>query len=201
MMNPHYYGLQVCGFLPTSISGPDAKNTIADWQDAHGLVADGVIGPQTADAMHLDAEARGLRVPHFTVADYAKGLTIPANCMPNVRRVLRMCEVRRLVVFGGVPCNINAGARDRGKPRSGGQAKNSYHYITDTDGKTPRCMAADMTPAVRGTGTDPKDWDRLTKESMLDGRLSPGGFETYFDQPASGEFQHCDFRGSIVDGW
>lgn len=200
-MNPHYYGLQVCGFLPSSITGPDATNAISDWQAAHGLVADGVIGPGTAEAMHLDAEARGLKVPHFDYSDYAKGLTIPANCLPNVRRVLRMCEVRRLVVFGGVPCNINAGARDREKPRSGGQAKNSYHYITDTDGKTPRCMAADMTPVKRGTGTPPKEWDRLTKEAMLDGRLSPGGFQTYFDQPSSGEFQHCDYRGHIVDGW
>lgn len=201
MTNPHFYSLQVCGFLPTSITSHDAANAIRDWQEAHGLVADGVCGPATADAMHLDAEARGLRVPHFTVADYAKGLTIPPQCMANVRRVLRMCEVRRLIVFGGVPCNINAGARDRGKPRSGGQAKNSYHYITDTDGKTPRCMAADMTPAVRGSGTDPAGWDAMTKQAMAEGRLSPGGYKTYFDQPASGEFQHCDFRGFIVTGW
>ena len=200
-MNPHFYGLQVCGLLPTSISSSYAANTIRDWQDQHGLVADGFIGPATAEAMHLDAEARGLRVPHFDYADYAKGLKIPPQCMSNVRRILRMCEVRRLVVFGGVPCNINAGARDRERPRNGGQAKNSYHYITDTDGKTPRCMAADMTPVKRGTGTDPKEWDRLTKEAMLDGRLSLGGFQTYFDQPASGEFQHADSRGTIVDGW
>ena len=201
MTNPHFYSLQVCGFLPSSIMGQDSTNAIADWQAARGLVADGIIGAKTAEAMHLDAEARGLKVPHFDYADYAEGLTIPSQCLPNVRRILRMCEVRRLIVFGDVPCLINAGARDREKPRSGGQAKNSYHYITDEDGQTPRCMAADMTPAVRGTGTPPRDWDRLTKEAMLDGRLEPGGFQTYFDQPKSGEFQHGDFRGYIVDGW
>lgn len=193
-MNPHYYGLLVCGFLPSSITSPDASNAIRDWQDAHGLVADGVIGPATADAMHVWHSPSG-DTPHFKVADYIKGQTVPEKCMANVRRTLRMCEVRRLVVFGGVPCNINAGARDRDKPRSGGQAKNSYHYVFDTDGTTPRCMAADMLPAVRGTGTPPKDWDRLVKAAMADGRLSPGGHKTYTDQPKSGEFAHCDWRG------
>lgn len=200
MINPHRYALEVCGMLPSSIANGLGPNAIADWQAAHGLTPDGEIGPKTADAMHLDALARGVKL-HFTEADYLGAFKVPAGCMPNVRRTLRQCEVRRLLVFGGVPCLIHCGVRDPSNPRIPGQAKHSQHYPFEADGTTPGCKAADMIPAVRGTGTPWQDWRPRTLVAMQDGRLEPGGFNTYTDQPQSGEFQHGDWRGQIVNGW
>lgn len=200
MTNPHFYALQVCGLLPPGITSADDKAPIAKWQEAHGLVADGSIGPATADAMHLAASPNGSTL-HFTLDEYRDGLTIPAACLPNARRTLRQCEVRRLVVFGGVPCVIVCGLRDPSKPRTSGQAKHSQHYPFAEDGKTPLCRAADMSPATRGTGTPYAQWRELTLEAMKDGRLEPGGFNVYTDQAVHGEFIHTDWRGYIVDGW
>ena len=200
-MNPHFYSLEVCGMLPSSISSPAQINVIADWQRVHGLAVDGVIGPQTADAMHLDALARNVKL-HFTNAEYLpKSWVPPRVCWPNIRRTLRACEVRRKDIFGGVACSIISGLRDPTKPRKPGQAKHSQHYPFEPDGTTPLCRAADMAPTARGTGTPPSQWRALTLAAMQEGRLEKGGFNTYTDQPGIGDFQHGDWRGHIVDGW
>jgi hypothetical protein len=191
-VNPHYYSLHVCNMVPSSITGPDAKNAIADWQTAHGLVADGVIGPATADAMHLDALAKGGYVLHFSNAEILQGLALPEGWEPRLRRLLRFAEVRRQDVFGGVPCEILAGGgfRDAAKPRVAGQAKKSLHY---------EMMALDMRPTALGAGVPVADWRARTLAMMQDGRLTHGGFNTYTDHAKP--FQHADFRGSIVNGW
>lgn len=45
---------RLLGAVPDGKFGPNTKKKVMEWQAAHGLVADGVIGPKTWDAMFAD---------------------------------------------------------------------------------------------------------------------------------------------------
>ena len=188
-MNPHWYSLKVCGFLPSSIeqAGPDARNVIADWQKAHGLQPDGEIGPKTADAMHFDALARGCKIP-FTESEYLQGNAMPSEYAPNLRATMRMSCVLRQDVFGGVPVKIcgDGGFRPADHDDKPGQANYSQHKLA---------KAADHKPVVKGSGTDPRTWYAKIREMMADGRLVQGGCKVYNLDSDEGPFAHCDWRG------
>jgi len=191
VVNPHFYSLEVCGMLPSSIASPAQVHVVRDWQAAHGLTSDGVIGPATADAMHLDALARGVKVP-FVDEEFLQGAPLPADLLPALRQTIRMACVLRRDVFGGVPCEVltGGGFRLRTKPRVAGQAKDSLHY---------QMRAADLRPTVKGAGTPVEQWRSLTGAAMADGRLVPGGWNVYTDKDEP--FQHTDWRGYVQNGW
>lgn len=182
--------------LPSSIANGLGPNAVADWQAAHGLTPDGEIGPKTADAMHVEAEARGVKL-HFDAAEIMQGNAVPKGWEPRLRRTLRMCEVRRRDVFGGVPCVVctAGGFRKPNQHRAPGQADKSQHK---------ELTAADLKPVVPGTGTPAKDWAARTLAMMQDGRLEPGGFHVYHanglnDKGEVAEpFCHTDWRGYIA---
>ena len=184
MMNPHYYSLSICGLLPTSIVTSESKSVIADWQDAHGLVADGAIGPATADAMHLDALARGVVLP-FSDAEFLQGAPLPAGWGDRLRRTIRMACVVRRDVFGGVPTEVLSGGGFRLESGGNGQATKSQHLYL---------RAADLRPAKDGTGTPIADWYAKIDAMQADGRLEVGGCKVYRDQARP--FAHVDWRGN-----
>ena len=183
-MNPHFYSLEVCGMLPSSISSPAQTHVIRDWQEARGLVADGVVGPQTADAMHLDALARGVKLP-FTAQEFLQGATLPAGWEDRLRRTIRMACVIRKDVFGGVPTEVLSGGGFRLESGGNGQATKSQHLYM---------RAADLRPAKDGTGTPIADWYAKIDAMQADGRLEVGGCKVYRDQARP--FAHIDWRGS-----
>jgi peptidoglycan hydrolase-like protein with peptidoglycan-binding domain len=188
-VNSHYYSLRACGMVPSSITGPDAANAIADWQEAHGLVADGVIGPATADAMHLDAEARGAVTWHFSDAELLQGATLPAGWGDRLRRTKRMAEVLRRDAFGGVPVEVLGGGGFRlpGTSDGKGQARKSQHL---------EMRAVDLRPVQPGTGTPVADWFARINQMQTDGRLAPGGCKVYANEAKP--FVHTDWRGYIA---
>ena len=195
--NPLAYGLQVCGFLPSSIANlpPDKQGDnrmVMDWQSAHKLTPTGKLDAATADAIHFYAMAAlppPLVVPHFKAFELYSGVkrdTQPPDAMmPDWRRTCRNAEVLRLDLFGGVACEVVAGYRTQAYNDLCGGEKGSKHLVA---------MAVDIRPSVDGSGGDPKHWQECVDDLIAAGKLAQGGVHCYLEKARP--FVHYDWRGA-----
>lgn len=190
MINTLVYELQACGMLPATIGGEGAANAIADWQAAHGLQADGVIGPKTADEMHvqwLAAGPAGLITPHFKLAEFLDaGKKCPPEYAANLRRTARVAEVLRRDLFGNVACEVVSGYRS---PEVNVASKGKPHSLH------MEAVAVDLRP-VSFAGQDPWTWRAKINEFVAAGKLPVGGNHVYLGHEHP--FVHCDHRGYVA---
>lgn len=109
--------------------GPKSKQAIRDFQNRHGLRADGIAGPQTIAALHAALASAPAR-PAIPGA----GKVVPAHWMPPGRLERIICHWT-----GG---QHRASATDRSR----------YHVLIEGDGKLERGDSPISANGIGGTG-------------------------------------------------
>lgn len=205
--NGHVYNLLVCGFMPPAMAaaylGPGGAGSDAfaeatvQAQVLCGIVADGQLGPTTADSLHkaaLKTLPPSHVTPHFTDKKWKQhsngmgsgdGKPVPPELLVNFRRNCRNAEVVVKDIFGGAAPDVVSGHRSPEFNKKCGGEANSLHM---------QAMASDL--RILGhvaSQAECDEWMARYDALVKCGKLPVGGAHGY--KTKKDPFLHTDGRG------
>jgi zinc D-Ala-D-Ala carboxypeptidase len=140
--------------------GPATKRAVTRFQQAYGLAADGVAGPQTFNKIY-ELQDDDCTPIHFSYAeannncgkggDFSGGAVPAAQVRENLLRAMWKAEALRRKL-GDRPIGVSSGFRDRACNASVGGATNSRHMYGDALDLVPGPSLCDMARTARTSG-------------------------------------------------
>lgn len=137
--------------------GPATKSAVVRFQQAYGLAADGVAGPNTFNKIYSLQDADNTPI-HFTYAelnrcngDWSGGKVSAATAKANALVTMWKLEAMRHAL-GGAPINISSGFRSVSCNSAVGGASNSRHMYGDAADLTGSHSFCTMAKQARNHG-------------------------------------------------